>query len=48
MQAEQPSRNSSAERMRRFRERKRRGVICVASVQIYEDDIVALVARLRL
>ena len=30
------------------RERKRRGVICVASVPIYEEDIEALVARRRL
>ena len=48
IQAEQPSRNNSAERMRRYRERKRRGVICVASVPIYEEDIEALVARRRL
>ncbi len=48
MQAEQPSPKGSAKRMRRYRERKRRGVICVASVPIYEEDIEALVARRRL
>ncbi len=48
MQAEQQSLSSSAERTRRYRERKRRGVVCVASVPIYEEDIEALVARRRL
>jgi hypothetical protein len=45
MPAEQPKPKSGAERMRRYRERKRRGVICVASVPIYEEDIEALVAH---
>ena len=48
MQAEQPSPNGSAERMRRYRERKRRGVVCVARVPIYDLDIDALVAHRRL
>ncbi len=48
MQAEQPKPKSGAARMRPYRERKRRGVICVASVPIYEEDIEALVARRRL
>ena len=48
MPAEQPKLKGGAERMRRYRERKRRGVICVASVPIYEEDIEALVARRRL
>jgi hypothetical protein len=48
MQAEQPRLNSSAERMRRYRERKRRGVVCVAPVPIYEEDIDALMASQRL
>ncbi len=48
MQAEQPSPKGSAKRMRRYRERKRQGVVCVAPVPIYEEDIEALVARRRL
>ena len=48
MPTEQPKLKGGAERMRRYRERKRRGVICVASVPIYEEDIEALVARRRL
>jgi hypothetical protein len=46
--AMQHSLNSSTERMRRFRERKRQGVVCVAPVPVYELDIDALVARDRL
>ena len=34
--------------MRRYRERKRRGVVCVARVPIYDLDIDALVAHRRL
>jgi hypothetical protein len=34
--------------MRRYRERKRQGVICVAPVPVYENDIDALVAHGRL
>ena len=48
VQAEQHSLNSGTERMRRFRERKKRGVICVAPVPVYELDIDALVAQGRL
>ncbi len=48
MQAEQQSLSSSAERTRRYRERKERGVICVAPVPVYEEDIEALVAQGRL
>ncbi len=48
MQAEQQSLSSSAERTRRYRERKKRGVICVAPVPVYELDIDALVAQGRL
>ena len=48
MQAEQPRLKPGAERMRRYRERKRRGVVCVAPVPIYEEDIEALVAHRRL
>ncbi len=48
MQAEQPSPKPGAERMRRYRERKRQGVICVAPVPVYENDIDALVAHGRL
>ncbi len=48
MQAEQPELKSGAERMRRYRERRRRGVVCVAPVPIYESDIDALVTCGRL
>ncbi len=41
MQAEQPSPKGSAKRMRRYRERKRQGVVCVAPVPVYENDIDA-------
>ena len=34
--------------MRRYRERRRRGVVCVAPVPIYENDIDALVEHSRL
>ncbi len=48
MQAEQPRLKPGAERMRRYRERKRQGVLCVAPVPVYENDIDALVACVRL
>ncbi len=48
MHTEQQSLSSSAERTRRYRERKRQGVICVAPVPVYELDIDALVAQGRL
>ncbi len=48
MQAEQHSLNSSTERMRRFRERKRQGVITVVQCPIYARDVETLVATNRL
>ncbi len=42
------TRSGSAERMRRFRERKRHGVVCVVKVPIYQLDAEALVTRNRL
>ncbi len=48
MQAEQQSLSSSAERTRRYRERKRQGVICVARVPVYCRDVEELMAHNRL
>ncbi len=48
MQAEHPRLKSGAERTRRYRERKKRGVVCVAPVPVYELDLDALVACGRL
>ena len=48
MQAEHPRLKSGAARTRRYRERKKRGVVCVAPVPVYELDIDALVAHGRL
>jgi hypothetical protein len=48
MPAEQSELKGGAERMRRYRERKRQGVVCVAPVPIYELDINTLVAQGRL
>ena len=42
------TRNGSAERMRRFRERKRQGVVCIVNVPIYQLDAEMLVTRNRL
>ncbi len=42
------TRNGSAERMRRYRERKRQGVLCMARVPIYALDAEAFVRRGRL
>ncbi len=42
------TRNGSAERMRRYRERKRQGVVCIVQVPIYQLDAEALVTRNRL
>ncbi len=39
---------SAAERQRRYRDRKRQGVLCMARVPIYALDAEALVARGRL
>ena len=40
--------SSAAERMRRYRERKRHGVVCVASVPVYVLDVEMLVTHNRL
>ena len=48
MQTEITEVSSAAERMRRYRERKRQGVVCVASVPIYALDVEALVTHSRL
>ena len=37
-----------AKRMRRYRERKRQGVVCIARVPVYALDVETLVARSRL
>ncbi len=42
------TRNGSAERMRRYRERKRHGVVCVVQVPVYALDVEMLVTRNRL
>ena len=48
MQTESVEVSNGAERQRRYRERKRQGVVCVASVPIYALDVETLVARNRL
>ena len=48
MQAQQQSLSSGAARTRLYRQRKRQGVVCVAPVPIYDQDIDALVAQGRL
>ena len=40
--------STGAQRMRRYRERRRQGVVCVARVPIYVLDVEMLVARNRL
>ncbi len=40
--------SNGAERQRRYRERKRQGVVCIARVPIYVLDVKALVTRHRL
>ena len=40
--------SNGAERQRRYRERKRQGVVCIARVPIYALDVEALVTRNRL
>ncbi len=42
------TRNGSTERMRRYRERKRQGVVCVVQVPVYALDVEMLVTRNRL
>ncbi len=48
IQAEASEVSGAAERMRRYRERKRQGVVCVAQVPIYVLDVEMLVAADRL
>ncbi len=48
MQAEATEVSNGAERQRRYRERKRQGVVCVARVPIYVLDVEMLTARNRL
>ena len=48
MQPETTEVSNSAERQRRYRDRKRQGVVCVAKVPIYVRDVETLVARNRL
>ena len=48
MQAETNEVSNGAERQRRYRDRKRQGVVCVASVPIYVLDVETLVSRNRL
>ena len=48
MQTEAAEVSNGAERQRRYRERKRQGVVCVARVPIYALDAEILVARNRL
>ena len=40
--------SNDAQRMRRYRERKRQGVVCIAMVPVYALDVETLVARSRL
>ena len=40
--------SNGAERQRRYRERKRQGIVCVARVPVYALDVEMLVARHRL
>ncbi len=40
--------SNGAERMRRYRERKRQGVICVARVPIYCRDVEEMMTHSRL
>ena len=48
MQTELAEVSNGAERQRRYRERKRQGVVCVAQVPVYVLDVEMLVARNRL
>ena len=40
--------SNGAERMRRYRKRKRQGVVCIARVPVYGLDVEALVQNNRL
>ena len=48
MQSEATEVSNGAERQRRYRKRKRQGVICIAMVPIYALDVETLVASNRL
>ncbi len=48
MQTESVEVSNGAERQRRYRERKRQGVVCVVQVPVYALDVETLVARNRL
>ncbi len=48
MQPRKREAGNGAERQRRYRERKRQGVVCVARVPIYALDVEKLVAHSRL
>ncbi len=48
MQSETSEVSNGTERQRRYRERKRQGVVCVAQVPIYVLDVETLVSRNRL
>ena len=48
MQTEAAEVGNGAERQRRYRRRKREGVVCIASVPIYVLDAETLVLRNRL
>ncbi len=48
MQSEITEASNGAERQRRYRERKRQGVVCVAQVPVYVLDVEMLVAQNRL
>ena len=48
MQTEAAEVSNGAERQRRYRDRKRQGVTCIARVPIYALDVETLVTRSRL
>ena len=48
MQSETHEVSNNAERQRRYRERKRQGVVCIARLPIYVLDVEMLVACDRL
>ncbi len=48
MQPETTEVSNSAERMRRYRERRRQGVVCIARVPVYCRDVEELVTCGRL
>ena len=48
MQSEAAEVSNGTQRMRRYRERRRQGVICIARIPIYALDVETLMARNRL